>query len=92
MVTQDEAVILPPEIEATVEHLLTLPEDQRMAISRRPMAGIDQTEPDPSTGFTSEHETRTLLVKRFPHSFAFKDYLRKSWIIAVPHTARRPGY
>lgn len=60
--------------------------------ARLTFQAIDRIELDQLTGFPSDHDTRTVIVKHFPYQIIFKDFPKQVWIIAVAHTARHPNY
>lgn len=71
-----ETKLLPPDIEATVERLLTLPEDQRLAIGRRLIAGINQHEVEEAWEREIAqriHEIETGAVELIPADVVFRE-------------------
>lgn len=42
--------------------------------ARLTFQAIDRLEQDQLTGFPSDHDTRTVIVKHFPYQVIFKDY------------------
>jgi len=60
--------------------------------ARRVREYITRIRRDPSSGYASEHGTRTQLVSGYPYKLVFGYIGGMIWIIAVSHTRRRPKY
>ena len=56
------------------------------------LEAVRRIEADPLTGSLSDHETRSLTLRKFPYSVVFKEFGPTLWIIAVAHHARHPEY